>query len=337
MTRYLARDYFAVHTQNEYRPDGDIYLMPGKSYFTYKYDTANRLSAIDIRQEEENAAPSTVSSRLSSADQGKAGHKKGEMLVKFKAGVSQKAIDQLNAKHGTGIVKMIPQIGVYKVRLPAGVTAEEMAGRYRLETEVEYAEPNYMMYAVVSPDDPQFLQQWGLNNTGQSGGTPDADIDAPEGWDVTTGQTSTVIAVVDTGCDLNHPDLQGKFIAGHDFVNDDSDPQDDNGHGTYVAGILGAVTNNAKGGAGVLWQNQIMPLKVLGSDGSGSYEDVTSAIVYAADNGVDVVNMSLGGSDPSDTLLDAMEYAYNAGVVLVSATGNDNGEYCIPRRIRSLE
>ena len=247
-----------------------------------------------------------------------------------KADVSQKAMDQVNAKHGTGIVKMIPQIGVYKVRLPAGVTAEEMAGRYRLEPEIEYAEPNYMMYAVVTPNDPQFFQQWGLNNTGQSGGTPDADIDAPEGWDVTTGQASAVIAVVDTGCDLNHPDLQGKFIAGHDFVNDDSDPQDDNGHGTYVAGILGAVTNNAKGGAGVLWANQIMPLKVLGSDGSGSYEDVTSAIIYAADNGADVVNMSLGGADPSDTLLDAMEYAYNAGVVLVSATGNDNGGVLYP-------
>jgi RHS repeat-associated protein len=330
MTRYLARDYFGVYTPNEHKADGDIWLVPGKSYFTYHYDADNRLTGIDIRQEKELPPQAKTYSHVPSGNQGKKGHKEGEMLVKFKADVSQTAMDQVNAKHGTGLVKMIPQIGVYKVKLPAGVTAEEMAGRYRLEPEVEYAEPNYMMYAVVTPNDPQFFQQWGLNNTGQSGGTPDADIDAPEGWDVTTGQTSTVMAVVDTGCDLNHPDLQGKFIAGHDFINDDSDPWDDNGHGTYVAGILGASTNNTVGGAGVLWQNQIMPLKVLGSDGSGSYEDVVSAILYAADNGVDVVNMSLGGSDPSDTLLDAMEYAYNAGVVLVSAAGNDNGGVLYP-------
>ena len=192
------------------------------------------------------------------------------------------------------------------------------------DTSIEYIEVSGVYYAVNTPNDPSFTQQWALNNTGQTGGTPDADIDAPEAWDTTTGSSDIVLAVVDTGVDSNHKDLKGKVMKGYDFVNNDSDPMDDHGHGTHVAGIAAAKSNDGIGIAGVCWECRVMPVKVLTSGGWGYWEWIAQGIVYAAFNGADVINLSLGGSTDSKVLHDAVKDARNAGVAVIAATGNSH-------------
>jgi thermitase len=179
---------------------------------------------------------------------------------------------------------------------------------------VEYAEPNYIIRAVLTPNDPYFSSQWGLTKIG-----------APQAWEVTTGSSDLTIAIVDSGIDLDHPDLSGKIILGYDYVNGDWVPDDDYGHGTHVAGIAAAWTDNGQGVAGVSWGARLMALKVLNAGGSGSYANVASAVTYAADNGAKIINLSLGGDFDSQTLHDAVIYAHNAGCVLAAATGNDGG------------
>jgi len=179
---------------------------------------------------------------------------------------------------------------------------------------VLYAEPNYVVHSTdTTPDDTYFLnRQYGLLN-----------IQAPKGWDYSTGSSSVTVAILDSGVELTHPDLAGKIVAGYDFVNKDSLPQDDFGHGTHVAGIAAAVTNNNYGIAGVSWEALIMPLKVLDSSGNGYTSDSALAIMWAADHGAKVINMSFGSSSPSSILLDAINYAYSKGVIMVAASGND--------------
>jgi subtilisin family serine protease len=188
---------------------------------------------------------------------------------------------------------------------------------------------------AIDPDDPYFSYEWGLDNTGQTGGKDDADIDAPEAWEITTGVTETMIAVIDTGVDYNHEDLDDGRVRtdiDQDYVNDDDDAMDDHSHGTHVAGTIAAETNNGVGVAGVMWQAQILPLKVLGSRGSGSADDVAAAIRYAADQEADVINMSLGSRSCSQTIADAVNYAYDKGVVIVAAAGNSGSSIGYPAK-----
>jgi len=177
---------------------------------------------------------------------------------------------------------------------------------------------------TVFPDDPYFENgtQWGLHNTGQSGGTDDADIDAPEAWGLSTGDSSVIVAIVDSGVDLDHPEFSGRLTDGWDFVNGDGDPDDDEGHGSHVTGIAAATGDNSIGVAGVAWGVRIMPLKVLHSDGSGYDYDVAQGIRYAADHGAKVINLSLSGPGESSTLQSAVDYAYAKGVLVVAAAGN---------------
>ena len=196
------------------------------------------------------------------------------------------------------------------------------------------------------PTDPLFANQWDFHNTGQTGGTFDADIDAPEAWDVTTGTGSTIVAVIDTGVDYLHPDLAANIwvnqdelpgngidddgngyvddIRGYDFYNNDNNPLDDHGHGTHVAGTIGAVGNNGVGVAGVNWDVQIMPLKFLGADGSGTTSDAIEAIRYAIDNGAHISNNSWGGDPFSQSLYNAIRDARDVGHIFVAAAGNGN-------------
>jgi len=179
---------------------------------------------------------------------------------------------------------------------------------------VVYVEPNYIytMTDTIPNDTFYAANQYGL-----------VKIRAPQGWDLSTGSTSIVIAILDTGADLDHPDLASKIVPGYDFVNNDSVPQDDNGHGSHVAGIAAAVSNNGLGVAGVSWGARIMPVKVLDSSGSGSSTNIANALMWAADQGVDVINMSFGSPSPSTTIQNAINYAYGKGVTLVAAVGND--------------
>jgi len=178
---------------------------------------------------------------------------------------------------------------------------------------IRYIEPDYIATAFFTPDDPMFSQQYGPQS-----------IRAPQAWDMQMGNEGTIVAVVDTGVDYYHEDLYGRVIPGYDYVNNDSDPMDDQGHGTHCAGIVGATTNNGIGIAGVA-QVTIMAVKVLDSQGSGYYSWIANGIRYAVDNGADVISMSLGGPSDSQVMKDACDYAWNNGVLVVAAAGNDYG------------
>jgi subtilisin family serine protease/uncharacterized protein YkwD len=180
---------------------------------------------------------------------------------------------------------------------------------------------------VVFPDDPSFDSQWGLHNTGQTLGTPDADIDAPEAWGLSQGESDVIVAVIDTGVDLDHPEFAGRLTGGWDFYNGDASPDDDNGHGTHVAGIAAAAGNNGTGVAGVAWGVRIMPVKVLNSAGNGYYSDMIDGIDWALTNGASVINMSLGGTLESPSMQAAVTRAHNDGVLVVAAAGNCGDQY----------
>jgi hypothetical protein len=163
------------------------------------------------------------------------------------------------------------------------------------------------------PNDPSFATQYALTA-----------IHAPQGWDISTGSDAVTIAVLDSGVDLSHPDLAGKIVQGYDFVSNDNNPQDDYGHGTHVAGIAAASSNNGLGIAGASWGANIMPVKVLNSTGTGSFISVASGVVWATDHGAQVINMSLGGVNFSQTMEDAITYAASRGVFMAAASGNSN-------------
>ena len=230
--------------------------------------------------------------------------------------------DEIAARNGMA--------GILKLTFPIGTDLFAALEAYRQDPAVRYAELNRVYVAFDTPDDPQLGQQWGLHNTGQSGGRDDADIDAPEAWDVNQGSSNVLIAVVDTGVDATHEDLDDGRVRtdiDHDFINGDDDGTDDNGHGTFVAGIIGADTNNGVGVAGICRNCQILPVKVLDGEGSGSAESVSQGIQYAADQGADIINMSLGFPSEcgcSQTVAGAINYAYEKGVFLVAASGNDS-------------
>jgi subtilisin family serine protease len=211
---------------------------------------------------------------------------------------------------------------------------------------------NVIKYGELSfstiPNDEHFDEQWGLHNTGQTGGTPDADIDAPEAWDIETGDSEVVIAILDSGVDWDHPDLADNIwinsdesvdgtdtddngfiddIRGWDFINDDNDPMDDfydYYHGTMCAGIAGAVGNNEIGVVGVCWNCKIMPIKIINSTGWETDEAAANGIIYAVDNGADIISMSWGGLPSYPLTEGALNYANSLGVIVVAAAGNGN-------------
>jgi|GEM_PF-4404106 len=228
----------------------------------------------------------------------------------------------------------------FRVRIDTAIAPDKAAAQLEALEEVEIAEPNRWREASVIPDDPQFGAQWGLTK-----------INAPAAWDVTKGSASVVVAVIDSGVDLDHPELAPLLVPGFDmvdlgpnptpnpgwrfegdFAGRDSIPEDEVGHGTHVAGTIAAVSNNGVGVAGVGWQTRIMPIKALTrvvriSDGrvsgTGSSADVAAAIRYAADNGAHVINMSLGSPSATSVEASAVAYAVSKGVVVVAAMGND--------------
>jgi len=216
----------------------------------------------------------------------------------------------------------INRLFVFKTSLTAAIL--ELAAEYSQNPLVEYAEPDYIGQGggAVIPNDTRFAEQWALHNVGQTGGKEDADIDAVEAWEFTNGDKEVIIAVLDTGIDLQHPDLKSKIVAGFDFVNSDDDAQDDHGHGTSNAGIIGAVTDNHEGIAGVCQDCTLLPVKVLSAANFGFYSWWAKGIRFAVEQHAHVIAMSLGGNVFSQSLKDAVDFAYNNGVVLVSISHN---------------
>lgn len=259
--------------------------------------------------------------------QGGKDHFSGQVLVKFKDDVSQTEAEiQLNRLKAR-IKSTIPQLGVLVVQVP-GVAEEKVVEALSRNPKVEFAELDYVAEAFVTPNDPSFLNQWGLDNTGQTikgvAGTLDADIDGPEAWNLYQG-TGVVIAVLDTGVDSGHPDLLGKISAEANFT-DSNTAGDRYGHGTHVAGIVAAVSNNGVGVTGGCPGCLLMNGKVLNDSGSGAYSWIASGITWAVDNGAKVINMSLGGSSPSKTLEKAINYAWGKNVVVLAAAGNSGNQ-----------
>lgn len=246
----------------------------------------------------------------------------GEVLIKVDIATSLSELSAYLNAIDADIVSEITEFGIIHIRA-FGLSVEELIVEIDSLPGVVYVEPNYRTRLLETiPNDPGWSNQYGMDN-----------IRAPGGWELATGSVAVTIAVLDTGVDLSHPDLSAKITSGFDFVENDTNPQDDNGHGTHVAGIAAATTNNSIGVAGTSWGAQVMPIKIMNRDGNGSYSDLAAGVIWAADHGADVINMSLGGGSPSALLEDAVNYAYARGVVQVAAAGNTgSGNILYPAR-----
>jgi subtilisin family serine protease/subtilase family serine protease len=285
----------------------------------------------------------------SSAQQPNAGRPfvRGEILVTFRPGAA--AGDKANAHRvaGGNVTGEIERTRVQRVRVTEGTELDAIA-RYQRNPDVLHVEPNFLRRldsgSPVVPGDSQFTQQWALHNTGQQfycfdtilgplcfySGTPDADIDAPEAWAITTGSPAVKVAVIDSGIDYTHPDLAPNYAGGYDFVFGDSDPMDDHGHGTHVSGTIAAAMNNltgtpgaAEGAVGVAPDARILAYKVCRSDGTCDDFAIEQAIARAISDGAKVINMSLGETAYSQSLDEAVQDAWNAGLVIVAGAGNN--------------
>jgi serine protease len=252
-----------------------------------------------------------------------------EVIVDFEDYVSQQDIDQIAKEFGITLVyNSIFSKKEVLLRFPIGKrTPEELLQLMQeltAEKEIEFAEPNYIYQAYVIPNDPRYHEQWHMKM-----------INVEQAWDITTGE-GAIVAVIDTGVAFEDyqdkkgtyhrvPDLaQTKFVKGYDFIDDDDHPNDDNGHGTHVAGTIAQSTNNNLGVVGIAYKAAIMPLKVLSRQGYGNVADIAEAIEYAADNGAHLINMSLGGPFPSKIMQEAIEYAHKKGATIVCAAGNES-------------
>lgn len=292
--------------------------------------------------------------------QGKESAKKpfreGEVLVKFQKGVAIGVVNNIAAKNAAIVgkrFKILSKLRGYEYVLLKSSKSKtmEMVKALRNEPRVLAVSPNYLNKSDATPSDPRFGELWGMHNTGQTGGTEDADIDAPEAWEVATGSSNVVVVVIDSGLDYTHEDLAANAwvnaaeqsgtagvdddgngyvddVHGIDPCNGDTDPMDDNGHGTHCAGTIGAVANNGVGVAGVNWNVKVMGLKFLDAGGSGYNSDAIECIEYAIDQKVNygqnipVINASWGGGSFDQTLKDAIDAAGAVGILFCAAAGN---------------
>ncbi len=232
----------------------------------------------------------------------------------------------------------------FMIELAEGSDIPDVVSRYAEDPNVEYAKPDWVAFPAVVPSDPFYADHWGHNNTAQlpdldwggtydhtrsnTVGTPGFDANAQAAWDASQGfgSSSVIIAIIDTGVDMDHPDLN--LVSGYDFGDNDSNPDDNSaaaGHGTCCAGVAAAMANNGRGACGAAPGCRVMPLKVANSSGSMYFSSIENAFYYAADNGADVISLSLGAYLSSDPATDAaITYAHNAGCVILAATSNDN-------------
>jgi len=269
------------------------------------------------------------------------------LLVKPKKGIQPEKLKVAHDTMGSRVKHRFRRVGDLEVvELPAGKALAQAKKEYEDSGLVEYAEPDYIVQAHISPNDPAFANGtlWGLHNYGQAGGLTDADIDGPEAWDVQTDASSVIVAVIDTGVRYTHEDLEANMwtnpgeipnngvdddangyvddVHGINAIVNNGNPMDDNGHGSHVAGTIGASGNNGLGVAGVAWQARIMACKFLNNGGTGSTSDAIKCIDYARSMGANVMNNSWGGGGFSQALRDAIAAARDAGIIFVASAGN---------------
>lgn len=253
-------------------------------------------------------------------------HVTGQILIKFKSGISQQKINIEMEKYRAKVIDKIDVLDTFVLRVP-GVAEEIIVTALSKNPFVEYAELDYKAEAFFTPDDIYYKdRQWGLENTGQViggvQGLKDADIDAEAAWDMTLGGTK--VAILDTGIRQIHEDLGAKVVDSQDFTGSNTGINDIYGHGTHVAGIVAAATDNGQGVAGVCPNCALLNGKVLNDSGSGAYSWISNGITWAVGKGAKVINLSLGGSAKSRTLESAVNYAWKNGVIVVAAAGNSN-------------
>ena len=258
------------------------------------------------------AAPPTNSS-------GPASSAPDRILVKFKAGTDANTAAAIHRQNGGTVVGTVRGLGVQAIAVPAGTSASKIASYYR-NPNVQYAESDHIASAVGKPapapvtpavSDTYFSKQWGMTK-----------VQAPDAWTVTKGNSAIKIAILDTGIDQNHADLSSKIVAQSNFT-DSATVDDLYGHGTHVAGIAAAITDNEIGVAGLGFNSSLMNGKVLDDSGSGYYSWIANGVMWAADNGAKVINMSLGGTYSDITLAAAVNSAWTNGAVIVAAAGNN--------------
>jgi subtilisin family serine protease len=281
----------------------------------------------------------------------------GEVLVKYRPSIAARARAASVALQGHALIAELPEPGWAQVRVGAGETVAAAVAAYQSDPAVEYAQPNFIYHAFKEPNDPLYLQKqiWGLANSGQeikntytqpkdskvyeidNPGTAGSDINAVKAWDTITDCSSVVVAVLDTGVNYNHDDLKANMWTstpasaypkhGKNIIDDNNDPMDHDGHGTHVAGTIGAVGNNGLGVTGVCWKASIMAVKVLGV-GGGNSTQITAGINFAIDQKARVINMSLGQTIPSvdDYYRAAIQRAKDAGIAVIIAAGNDGSD-----------
>jgi subtilisin family serine protease len=237
----------------------------------------------------------------------------GELLVKYKPANRTASSAKFERRWGVSTLRAFRDIGVHHVKLPIGMTVERAMELYRQDPDVEYAEPNYYRHVTLIPNDTDFALLWGL-----------IKIAAPAAWDRATDCTQVTVAVIDTGADYLHPDLTGNIASGgYDFVDDDNDPMDANGHGTYVAGTIGAVGNNNVGVTGICWTASLMILRAFDAFGYATTDKIISAMAYARTNGAKIINASYTGSGFSQAESEEISNLNTAGILLIAAAGNE--------------
>ncbi len=234
------------------------------------------------------------------------------ILVKVKPGMEGHINSAYSGKYSLSVDPILESVNIALVEVPVS-KKKEAIDHLRALPGVEFAEGEKQIHALdFVPNDPFLERQYALTS-----------IHAYSAWGyLPPSDAAPIIAIIDTGIDLGHPEFSGRLLPGYDFQNEDAIPQDDNGHGSHVAGIAAGGGNNATGIAGICWDAQIIPIKVLDSSGDGTYSNVARGIIWAVDRGAEIINLSLGATPQSQTLEDAVNYAIERGVILVAATGN---------------
>ena len=264
-------------------------------------------------------------------------YRSDQILIKPKPGISRAALANFHAARKSTVVHTFDRMGQLQIlRVPKGETVQSVIAEYQQSGLVEYAEPDYQVHAAANiPNDPYFTNGslWGLYNYGQNSGTAGADIGATNAWNVLTSASNIVVAVVDSGIRYTHQDLASNMWVnpndgshGWNAITGTNNPSDDSGHGTLMAGVIGAVGNNAIGVVGVAWQVQMMACVCLSNNGTGNDSDVLICMDYAITNGAKIINASFSSTNFSLSTSNAIVAARDAGIIVVAAAGNSSAD-----------